>query len=68
MLNIQCATSFVTASDGKVVERSTGVQEVVGSVPGWVIPKTSKMKLDAFLLCAQQLKVRPRKYGRFLRC
>ena len=32
---------------GAKVERSPGVWEVVGSIPGWVIPKTLKMVLDA---------------------
>ena len=28
-----------TASGGSVVECSPGVQQVMGSIPGWVIPK-----------------------------
>ena len=48
-----------------MVERSPGVREVVGSISGWVIPKTLKMVLDASLLSARHLKDRSRTYGRF---
>ena len=47
-----------TTPGGPVVECSPGVQEVVGSFPGRVIPKTFKMVLDASLLSVQHLKVR----------
>ena len=49
-----------------VVECSPGVQEIVGSVPGQVIPNTFKMVFDASLLSAQHLKVRSRTYGQLL--
>ena len=39
----------MTAPGGLVVECSAGVQEVVGLIPGRVIPKTLKMVLDASL-------------------
>ena len=42
----------VTPPGPPVVEHSPGVWHVVGSVPGQVIPKTSKMVLGASLLCA----------------
>ena len=45
-----------TAPGGLVVERSAGVREVVGSIPGQVIPKTLKMVLDASLPSARHLK------------
>ena len=57
-----------TAPGGLVVERSPGVQEVVGSIPGRVIPKTCNMVLDASLLGTQHSKVRTRKYGWFTHC
>ena len=52
-----------TAPGGLVVERSPSVREVVGSIPGRVIPKTLKMVLDASLLSARHLKDRSRTYG-----
>ena len=51
-----------------MVERSLGLQEVVGSIPGRVIPKTLKMVLDASLLSAWHLKDRSRTNGRFPHC
>ena len=39
-----------------VVDHSSGVQEVVGSIPSQVIRKTLKMVLDASLLSARYLK------------
>ena len=45
-----------TSPGGLVVERSPGVREVVGSIPGRVIPKTLKMVLDASLLSARHVK------------
>ena len=51
---------MVTAPSGIVVERSPGVREDVGSIPGWVIPKTLEIVLDASLFSAQHLKVRSR--------
>ena len=60
--------AIATAPGGLVVERSPGVREVVSSIPGRVIPKTSKMVLDASLLIARHLKDRSRTYGRFPRC
>ena len=47
------------------MECSHGVREVMGLIPGQVIPKTSKIIPDASLLSAWHLKVRSRKYGRF---
>ena len=38
---------------GSVVERPLCDREVVGSIPGWVIPKTLKMVLAALSLGAQ---------------
>ena len=38
---------------GSVVERPLCDQEVAGSIPGWVIPKTLKMELAALTLGAQ---------------
>ena len=35
----------MTAPGGLVVERSAGVREVVGSIPGRVMPKTLKWYL-----------------------
>ena len=46
-----------TAPSGPVVECLPGVQEVTGSISGWVIPKTSKMVFGAFLQTAWYLKV-----------
>ena len=47
-----------TTSDGHVVECLSGVQEVVGSIPGRVIPQTLKMLLGSSLLgiCKGQTK------------
>ena len=42
--------SLMTTPSGPVVERSPGVREIMGSIPGWVIPKTLKMVLGASLL------------------
>ena len=44
---ILCTREDETAPGGLVVEHSAGVREVVGSIPGRVIPKTLKMVLDA---------------------
>ena len=46
------------APGGLVIELSPGVREVVGLIPGWVMPKTLKMVFDASLLSAQHLKDR----------
>ena len=59
---------LMTTPGGLVVECSPGVQEVVGSIPGHVIPKTSKMVFDASLRSAQNLTDRSRTYGRFPHC
>ena len=53
---------------GLVVEGLPGVREVVGLIPGQVIPKTLKMVLDASLLSAQHLMDRSKTYGRFPCC
>ena len=47
-----------TAPGGLVVERSPGVQEVLGSIPGRVIPNTLYMVFVASLLSARHLKDR----------
>ena len=36
----------------------------LGSIPGWVIPKTQKMVLDAALLSTQHYKVRTNTLGK----
>ena len=43
-----------------MIERSPGVQDVLGSISGRVIPQTFKMLLDASLLRARHLKDRSR--------
>ena len=48
---------FISISSGPVVEHLPGVREDVGSIPGWVIPKTLKMYL-----------VLPQKYSWFTHC
>ena len=53
------------APGGLVVQHLPGVWDVVGSIPGWVIPKTLKMVLDTSLLSVWHLKDRSRTYGRF---
>ena len=58
----------MTAAGGPVVECLPGVQEVMGSIPGWVIPKTLKMVLDASLLSAWHLKDRSRHMVGFTSC
>ena len=47
-----------TAPGGLVVERTPGVWEVVGSIPGRVITKTLKMVLDVSLLSTRHIKDR----------
>ena len=46
-----------------MVEHSSGVQEVMGSGHGWIIPKTLKMVLDASLLSGRHLKDRSRTWS-----
>ena len=53
---------------GLMVACLPGVQEVVGSIPSRVIPKTLKMELDASLLSAQHLKDRSMTHDRFPHC
>ena len=67
-LPISVVPVILNRPSGLVVERSPGVREVVGSIPGRVIPKTLQMVLDAFWLSARNLKDRSRTYGRFPRC
>ena len=55
----------MTAPSGPVVECAPCVQEVVGSFPGWVIPKTLKMLFKASLLSTLHLMVRLRIYSLF---
>ena len=43
---------------GMMVREFTNGPEDLGSIPGWVIPKTQKMVLDASLLNTQHYKVR----------
>ena len=45
---------------GSVVECPLCDREVEGSIPGWVIPKTSKMVLAALLLGTQHKESRAR--------
>ena len=67
-LSIYLSIPPLTAPSGLPVESSPSVSEVVGSIPGWIIPKISKIVLDASLLGARHLKDGSRKYGWFPHC
>ena len=61
MLTVAAQLQYImTAPGGLVVERSPGVREVTGSIPGQVIPKTLKMGLYASLPSTWHLKDRSR--------
>ena len=47
---------YILANCSVKVEHSAMVRKVVGSIPGRVIPKTSKIVLDASLLSAPAIK------------
>ena len=48
--------ALIKANRSIKVEHSAKVRKVVGSIPDRVIPKISKMVLDASLLIARQLR------------
>ena len=77
LVKIKYRYSHVTLRVNHVVDRtrwssgralSPGVREVVGLIPGRVIPNTLKMVLYASLHSAWHLKDRSRTYGWFSHC
>ena len=54
---LQERNRFLIATDNNVIRTNYGPGDL-GSIPGWVIPKTQKMVLDANMLNTQHYKVR----------